>query len=225
LKEATLATLSIVFSSDAKVYTPLHNICGACIFLPPGRMPARCSWFAELKSRLLKTGLQVIEFFHPANDGCSTEEDVQTRLYQLKRLTTDPSFYHFKDKFTILGLSLGGQVALRYVSMIDATRYPQPKRLVLCSTVIDSPTPINAAVKSVGLIYGQRDAIAYVSDGKCQAEVIKPNEYSKTSLSHLITTRSQMTSCYVLEGCGHFLIAEGEDHNKFLDLAVKNLQV
>lgn len=213
MKGARVAIAATDYPGHVEVYKPPGGIQGACILLPPGRKARHNDWFLHLKRSLLADGWITFEFVHPPNEGESTDEDVERRLSQLTTFTKSRLFARHQNNFSIVGLSLGGQVALRYISLVSHDNIPQPKNAILCSTVVDSPTPICETVKCIKMFYGERDVIIYETDDNLPASIILPQAYSQTSLKHLIATRSQKISCAILSGCGHSLTSNRDAEN------------
>ena len=181
---------------------------GACILLPPGRAFPRVNLFHLLANSLVAASVKTFEIPAPDTPESSWDADLQQRLEATTELVNSSRFAEHRHCFTMLGFSRGGQVALRYV---QPGHSPQPKTLVLCSTVVEQPTVIDSSVSAIRLVYGARDGIAYVSADRSSTEIILPRDYAASSMQRLITVRSQQVTSEILSGRGHFLVTDGQE--------------
>lgn len=120
----------------------------------------------------------------------------------------------------VVAVSLGVQSALALAecretaSRIDA--------LILLSGVVEKPVAPRGRVRSVDLVYGARDYVAYLQEG--QSEILlteAPHEYGNTSRERIVLGPGQRCGLHILDGAGHALDCRGRhgaDHQAAREL-------
>lgn len=184
-----------------------------CILINSGRVARfddnkyEAKLFAQLHQLLAREGISTFEIDFALRDigqfGPSDEE-IEQRLTRLHCILNHYTFAPFHHDYSIVGLSLGGQVALRFVADCTA-QYPDPKQLVLISTVVEHPTSIFANVEKIHLVYGGNDFVGYIAPEQEKIEMLSPDEYSQSSIANLVVRRSQIVLSHIIPGCGHVL--------------------
>lgn len=188
--------------------TPL----GACILLNSGRVAQfdgaqdEVVLYGKVGAALNARGTTCFEIDFPERElgPGTTDAAIALRLERLDWLMAHQAFAPFRSAFSILAMSLGGQVALRYMADASCGQL-SPDLVVLIGTVIEAPVIVNTPVKLIHLVYGENDFIGYVSDGDEQVALHGPHDYALQSRERLVVRRSQTVMSHILRGCGHTL--------------------
>lgn len=213
---------------------PLDVIHHVFILLNSGRVCAfdvgtvtEIGLFDQLRKDLVLAGMAVFEIDFPDRQHShenSSETSIFERTQRLQLLLKHPSFQFARDNFSLLGLSLGGQIALRY-----ACNEPQymPLHLFLIGTPVELPVTIAEGIEQVHLIYGANDGIGYLCEGQQQMAVLRPHQYVPSFAKNVAVSAMQTVQTHILKGCGHVLAQIGrecDDPNSFLsELLLKSL--
>ena len=103
-----------------------------------------------------------------------------------------------------IGFSLGAHCLLRLVS--SEMRPPlHLSHLLLAGCVLEQPVTILAPLRTVKLLYGEMDYIAYCGDDGNMTRAISPRDYAVTTCSRLVMRKSQARAVNIWSGCDHLL--------------------
>jgi pimeloyl-ACP methyl ester carboxylesterase len=105
-------------------------------------------------------------------------------------------------RVAVIGHSLGGTTALMLANASHCR--DRISSLTLLGTVIESPMTISTSITDIGLIYGARDHITYVSDEtETKVQLIPASQFGPESAKRLILARKQSMRVTILDGVGH----------------------
>lgn len=201
------------FQARLRVTRPCGQSAGtACVLINSGRVgsfdgaQAEVALFEQVRAALSERGMTCFEIDLPERGGEneSGDEAIFLRLQRVRRVLVHPAFVPFRQRYSFLALSLGGQVVLRYLESIESDA-AAPARAVLIGTVIECPVIVYVPVTAIHLVYGENDFVGYVTPGQTHVELYSPHAYSEQSRDKLVVRRSQQVSCQILQGCGHIL--------------------
>jgi dienelactone hydrolase len=114
----------------------------------------------------------------------------------------DPTLTGEPGGYVICGFSLGAQTAL---DLLTTSRPAEPAGVVLVGCVVEAPRTIMCGARSIDLVYGGRDAIAYVGDGNASSMPIFPEQYGARSAELLVVRPWQEVRLHLRSGAGHHL--------------------
>ncbi|MEX0139607.1 hypothetical protein MRBLMS1_000367 [Massilia sp. LMS1-1-1.1] len=192
-------------------------VCGqsegtACVMINSGRVGSfdgtqdEVKLFDDVRAALGERGVACFEIDLPDRGGENEigGELIALRLRRVRRMLFHPEFLPYRERYTFLALSLGGQVVLRYLASIEINA-PVPVRAVLISTVIECPIVVQLPVAVINLLFGENDFVGYITPDEANVKLLSPHAYAGQSLDRLVVRRSQQVTCHILRGCGHIL--------------------
>lgn len=191
---------------------PPYEPTGACVIAQSGRLGAydapgeESLFYSRLTDALIQRGIAVVR--HDAELRASleipaTDEHVHARADRLRTVLEDPAHPVPAERRLICAFSLGAHAALQLLR--EPTLADAPSAAVLVGCVVEEPTVIMNGLRRVELVYGARDAIAYVVPGEGPAAPIFPERYGEDSARLLVVCPWQEVRCHVVPSAGHLL--------------------
>ncbi|WP_213781591.1 hypothetical protein [Caballeronia sp. dw_276] len=195
-----------------RIYRPANSRGSACVLINSGRVARfdededESKLYQALHYALCERGITTFEIDLPERDRSepdSTEKAVEDRLLRLRCLLDEPAFLPFHYDYSVVALSLGGQVMLRQLAGPEGR--PAPGTVVLIGTVVEAPVIVVDSVRKIHLVYGENDCVGYLEPQSEYVRFQRPVVYGQRSRERLVVRRSQHVSCHILKGCGHTL--------------------
>lgn len=184
----------------------------ACVLLPSGHRSkfdertAEYDIFGEVVGLLTNNGVVCFEIDFPPKFGNSDLSDIHDRLERLSVLLNSEQFAPYRERFFTLGFSMGGQVALQFLSSSPKLA---PSFAIFCSTIIDQAVLLDHRPAHFSFFYGAHDRVVYCDSKGDPVQVLSAESYSSFPKQKLVSTRRQRITSHILPDVGHFLSSEG----------------
>jgi hypothetical protein len=195
-----------------RIQRPDNAGASACVLINSGRVSRfdadlpETRLYQALGRALCRHGITTFEPDLPERDPHAadpTEHAIGERLGRLRDLLGDAVFAPFRADYSVVALSLGGQVMLRQLA--DAQAGHAPASAILIGTVLEAPAIVAAGVRRIHLVYGEHDCVGYLEPEADHVQFQRPAVYAPRSREKLVVRRSQQVDCLILDGCGHAL--------------------
>jgi hypothetical protein len=180
--------------------------------------------YRALHLALCEHGITTFEVDLPErnhNAADSTEKAITERLQCLRVLLDEPAFQPFRSDFSVVALSLGGQVMLRQLAAPEGRA--TPATVVMIGTVLEEPVIVVDDVRRIHLVYGENDCVGYLKPDSEYVSFQRPEVYAQQSREKLVVRRSQRVNCHILKGCGHTLKRVGPMSDDPIDALVSTV--
>jgi hypothetical protein len=210
-----------------RIFRPARARGSACILINSGRVARfdetqdEVGLYRALHLALCERGITTFEIDLPERDRSaadSTEKAITERLLCLRCLLDEPAFQPFHSDYSVVALSLGGQVMLRQLAAPEGR--PTPGTVVLIGTVLEEPVIVVDGVRRIHLMYGENDCVGYLEPQSEYVRFHRPEVYAQQSREKLVVRRSQQVNCHILKGCGHTLKRVGPMSDDPIDALV-----
>lgn len=156
--------------------------------------------YDQLEASLVQEKIGVCRFDFPDRVNRAetiSDEEYGDRASRLSAVFERIKTAHPARSITFIGMSLGANLVLEKLQSVTS-----PASAVLIGLYVDEAITVSKQVKSISLVYGSEDYIAF-GENISLADLIAPAEYSQTVRSCINSTAPFETS--ILKGLGHSL--------------------